>query len=385
MTAPRRILPGHTWFSTRRTTRRTFLLRPDEDGIAQQIYWYATAVLALKFGIELHVVQVLSSHIHEVLTDPYGNLPDFTRERNRAIANAFKRHRDWPEEVFQRAPGSYVDLLTPASVLNEIAYSLVNCVEAGLVDHPDEWPGVTVSVNDIGRRTVHVERPGVYFAKNNPDWPERVSIDLVMPQMLLQVFRDADSAREAIRDRFEKALAGARSVASNLRRVMKEVLRDAAKRAARVCAVPYTRQAQTAEPRRKRNPAFAAAADREVFERARAEMAEFREAYAGARERLRRGELDPNFPPGTWRLTREFLRPRAPPHRRSAEAPATHTPGARPEERVKAGPPVSTACASPAPATRRDRRAFSDLRRSGSSARSIVPGPAATRRGAWKD
>jgi putative transposase len=382
MTAPRRILPGHTWFSTRRTTRRTFLLRPDEDGIAQQIYWYATAVLALKFGIELHVVQVLSSHIHEVLTDTYGNLPDFSRERNRAIANALKRHRDWPEEVFQRAPGSYVDLLTPASVVNEIAYSLVNCVEAGLVDHPDEWPGVTVSVNDIGRRTVHVERPSVYFAKNNPDWPERVSIDLVMPRMLLQVFRDADAAREAIRDRFEKALAGARSVANNMRRVMKEVLRDAAKRAAHVCSVPYTRQAQTAEPRRKHNPTLAAAGDREAFDRARAEVAQFREAYAGALERLRRGEPEPNFPVGTWRLTREFLRPRPPPHRRPAEARAGHATVTRTEEERSAPFP---ACASPAPVTRRDRRAFSDLRRSASSARSIVPDPAATTRGAWKD
>ena len=319
MTAPRRILPGHTWFSTRRTTRRTFLLRPDMDGVAQQIYWYATAVLALKFGIELHAVQVLSSHIHEVLTDPHGTLPDFTRERNRAIANAIKRHRDWPEEVFQRAPGSYVDLLTPASVLNEIAYSLVNCVEAGLVDHPDEWPGVTVSVDDIGRRTVHVERPDVYFAKNNPEWPERVSIDLVMPRMLLQAFRDEESARAAIRERFEKALACARNIATDLRRVMKEVVRGAAKRAAHVCTVPFAREARTPEPPRKRNPTFAAAGNREAFDSARSELAQFREAYDGARERLRRGERDPNFPPGTWRLTREFLRPRPPPIRRKAD------------------------------------------------------------------
>ncbi len=371
MTAPRRILPGHTYFSTRRTTRRTFLLRPDLDGVTQQIYWYATAVLALKFGVELHVVQVLSSHIHEVLTDPYGNLPDFTRERNRAIANAVKQHRDWPEEVFQRAPGSYVDLLTAGSVLNEIAYSLVNCVEAGLVDHPDEWPGVTVSVDDIGRRTVHVERPDVYFSKNNPDWPESVSIDLVMPKILLDVFRDHDSARGAIREHFEKALASARSTAEGLRAVMKKVVRDAARRA-RICAVPFSRQSQTPEPRRKRNPTFAAAGDRVAFQRARVEMAQFREAYAGARDRLRRGEPDPGFPPGTWRLTREFLRPRAPPYRRVVDIGTGESAAAR----LRSDAPL--VAATPARAARHGRRAAWDLRRNAPSSRSVPPAPTAT-------
>ncbi len=376
MTAPRRILPDHTWFSTRRTTRRTFLLRPDLDGVAQQIYWYATAVLALKFGIELHVVQVLSSHIHEVLTDPFGVLPDFARERNRAIANAIKRHRDWPEEVFQRAPGSYVDLLTPASVLNEIAYSLVNCVEAGLVDHPDEWPGVTVSVDDIGRKTVHVERPDVYFAKNNPEWPEHVSIDLVMPKMLLQAFRDEAAARTAIRERFEKALASARGVACDLRRVMKEVVRKAAKKAAHICAVPFTREASSPEPRRKRNPTFAAAGDRATFERAKTDLARFREAYAGARERLRRGERDPNFPAGTWRLTREFLNPRPPPTRRKPDRASPPI-----SERGEALPPIGPTPARPAP---RDRRASWGPRRSGPFARSAALAPTATRPGGSK-
>ena len=136
MSLPRQIRPGATWMITRRTTRRHFLLRPDRDGTAQQIYWYTTAILAKKFGVELHAVQVLSTHMHEVLTDVHGNLPAFLRERNRALANALKCHRKWPEEVFQRAAANCVELLGEDSVMKQIAYTIANCVDAGLVRSP---------------------------------------------------------------------------------------------------------------------------------------------------------------------------------------------------------------------------------------------------------
>ena len=85
---------------TRRTTRRHFLLRPDADGTIQQLYWYTTAVLAKKFGIKIHAVQMLSTHLHEVLTDVRGELPRFLQRRNRLLALALKCQHKWPEEVF---------------------------------------------------------------------------------------------------------------------------------------------------------------------------------------------------------------------------------------------------------------------------------------------
>ena len=84
MSNPRRIVPGTTYLVTRRTTRRYFLLTPDKRRILLAFYWYATAVLAAEFGIEIHAVQMLSNHLHEVLTDTRGRLPDFLSQRNRA-------------------------------------------------------------------------------------------------------------------------------------------------------------------------------------------------------------------------------------------------------------------------------------------------------------
>src|SRR4051812_20366591 len=126
MTMPRCIQAGKTWFVTRRTTRRFFLLRPDADKTVQDLYWYITAVLAGELGVELHAVQVLSTHMHEVLTDTRGELPRFLQQRNRLFANAIKCHRNWPEEVFARRPASCLELYGSAAVLKEIAYTLAN-------------------------------------------------------------------------------------------------------------------------------------------------------------------------------------------------------------------------------------------------------------------
>ena len=94
MSNPRRIVPGTTYLVTRRTTRRHFLMNPDKRRVLLAVYWYATALLAAEFGIEIHAVQVLSNHMHEVLTDTRGELPKFLSQRNRLMANAIKVLRE---------------------------------------------------------------------------------------------------------------------------------------------------------------------------------------------------------------------------------------------------------------------------------------------------
>jgi REP element-mobilizing transposase RayT len=93
MSNPRRIVPGTTYLVTRRTTRRYFLMNPDKRRMLLAFYWYATAVLAAEFGIEIHAVQMLSNHLHEVLTDTRGRAPKLpfaakspARERHQGAA-----------------------------------------------------------------------------------------------------------------------------------------------------------------------------------------------------------------------------------------------------------------------------------------------------------
>ena len=296
MTSPRFIRAGRTWLVTRRTTRRHFLLRPDADGTTQQIYWYTTAVLARKFGIRVHAVQMLSTHMHEVLTDVRGELPAFVRERNRALANALKRHRHWPEEVFQRGPASYVELYGTTALLREIGYTVANCVEAGLVRSPDKWPGVTVSADDIGRRVVEVERPAMYFDPTNPVWPERASLPIEMPQSMLDTFGEA--ARATIRRAVSLAVEQARGLSRKAGRAVGSV--------ANLMRIPFATRARSPDGARRGSPTFATGGDAALTKLALTERKIFSTKYRQAVERLGAFVEGAAFPEGSWRWPREL-------------------------------------------------------------------------------
>ena len=138
MSRPRPVLPGVIAMSTRRTTLRHFLLRPDADGTSQNIFLYCLAYAARKFGIQVHAIVVMSTHYHAILSDPRGLFPDFKREFHRLLANATKCHRGWPAEVFDKQPTSIVELVSAAAIAEKIAYAIVNPVACGAV--PAEPP-----------------------------------------------------------------------------------------------------------------------------------------------------------------------------------------------------------------------------------------------------
>lgn len=317
MTTPRCIRAGTTWFVTRRTTRRHFLLRPDADRRLQRLYWYATAVTAAETGIELHAVQMLSTHIHEVLTDVHGELPRFLQQRNRLLANAIKCHRGWPEEVFARAPANCVALYGAAAVEKEIGYTLANCVEAGLVDRPEDWPGVTISREGLGRAVIRVARPAEYFDATNPRWPAEVVLRVTLPDILIKTYGSRTDARSALRRAVDTAVSLARTAAAKAGRFVGNV-RD-------LVRVSFHRQATSPETVRKRLPTFATAGEPEAARQARHDRATFLSSYRKALEALRRREPSTPFPYGAWRVGREFgaavePRERSPDQRRSVQS-----------------------------------------------------------------
>jgi putative transposase len=298
MTTPRCIRAGTTWFVTRRTTRRHFLLRPDEDCKLQEIYWYATAVIAAETGIELHAVQVLSTHIHEVLTDTRGELPRFLQQRNRLLANAIKCHRGWPEEVFARAPTGCVALYGAAAIEKEIGYTLANCVEAGLVARPEDWPGVTITREGLGRAVIRVARPSAYFDPNNSRWPAEAELRVTLPETLVATYGSQTDARNALSRAVDAAVSVARAAAAKAGRFVGRLID--------LVRVPFHRRAASHESFGRRVPSFAAAGAPDAARRAKVERASFLSKYRTALDALRRREDEALFPYGAWRLCREF-------------------------------------------------------------------------------
>ncbi|HJL18830.1 MAG TPA: transposase, partial [Sandaracinaceae bacterium LLY-WYZ-13_1] len=211
MTEQREVRPGMCWMVTRRMTRRHYLMRPDADGVSEQLYWYFTIVAANRTAVKLHCVQAPSNHLHEVVDDVEGRLPRFYELRNRWLAMALKEHREWDGEVFDKEGAHWLELGTPEAMLQELAYVITNCIHHGLTRTPGKWPGVKVLVDDIGRRVVRVERPDVWLDPDNPDWPPVAEMALEMPAMLVEAFGSEEAAREALRAKVDERAAEARA------------------------------------------------------------------------------------------------------------------------------------------------------------------------------
>jgi len=295
MTQPRNVRPNVTWFVTRRATRRHFLFSPDHEGKVEQIYWYTTAVIAQRLDVSLHIMQLMSSHLHETLTDRRGVLPRFFELRNRIFANALKVLLGWPEEVFAKTPANWVELSTPEAVIKQMAYTAANCVEAGLVRTPRRWPGAKVLVDDVGRKTITVERPEGYFDPENPMWPERVSIPIEMPEILRDAFETEQEARDAIQAELDARI---RKAHADNKREGRGYLGTK-----RVLKTPHTARASSFERFGSRTPTFAAAGNATVATEMVRRLRAFRAAYRDAWNAWKAGVRAVVFPYGTWKMT----------------------------------------------------------------------------------
>ncbi len=267
------------------------MLAPDRAGEVARIYRYVTGLIAAKFGIEIHAVQMLSTHIHEVLTDVNGMLPRFLEQRNRLFANALKCFRGWPEEVFSREGANCVELFGPTAIEKEMLYTLANCVEAGLVSTPNEWPGVNTPVEELGRKAHVVSRPRVYFSE---EMPKDATFETTIPKALIEAHGTAHHARRAIESGLHERVAALHRAFAKAGRTYLGV--------AKVLAARFTARSNAFESFGARVPSFAAAGVKEAATLALSLRATFLRAYRKAFEAFRAGERTVPFPFGTWRM-----------------------------------------------------------------------------------
>jgi len=289
MSQPRQIVPGTTYLITRRILRRHLLLRP--DAAITQLLVYALGVSTRRFGVEVHALCAMSTHLHLVVTDEQGVLPRFLQFFHRLVALGTKVLRKWEGPVWDHEATSVVQILTPAAVVEKIAYVLANPVSAGLVRHAREWPGAKVDVSEIGRGVLCAKRPTVYLDPKNPKWPEQATLPLTLPPGIPP--DRAEYFRRDIAAELERQEAQAHT----------EVLRQGrrflgAQRALMVS--PYDR-ATSYEALRGRNPTFAAGRGQVGAWRAAATAVRvFRASYRAALERWCAGVRGIRFPVGTW-------------------------------------------------------------------------------------
>jgi putative transposase len=291
VSSPRIIDPGATLAITRRTTRRYFLLNPDESRQIEQAYWYCLAYAAQAHGVIVHAACLMSNHSHEVITDVRGELSLFLQTFHRYFALVTKAHRGWAGEVFDKEQSSVHTLLTPEAMLASIAYLIANPVAAGAVRYAKDWPSAQTLPRDVGTRTIRAKRPDLFFDPKNPMWPELVELPLQIPAAVeLEYGTDLAQQRiaERVREREHRAWAESRRTGvpfMGSRRVLK---------------LPHTKQAESHEASRGFTPRFASGGDRRAARQATKRIRAFNAQYRDALRAWREGDREAIFPEGTW-------------------------------------------------------------------------------------
>jgi putative transposase len=290
MSIARQVVPGCTYLITRRTQGRTFLLRPDRR--VEKFYLYCLAVYAEHYGIQVHLVVLMSNHEHLIVTDPYGRLPDFLRDFHRAVALGIKIIHKWDGEVWDGAPTSCVTLCTPKAIIEKLAYVMANPVEAGLVQKAEDWPGIMVLPEQLGVKTWTIQRPEIFFDPDNPQWPKEATLRLTMPKHYLP----DDEVRSQVAVQLTKLQAEARA------RLQAEGRRVLGREA--VLAMSPQARAKRREAIRSPNPTLAVGRGQKMaFVRAVAALRTFRRKYYEALEQWRQGIRDVLFPKYTWQMS----------------------------------------------------------------------------------
>jgi hypothetical protein len=168
---PRRLVPGQTHAVTRRVRDRTFLLRPDPT--VNAIVLYALGVALSRRSVDLYAAMVESNHVHTNTGDggSPSALPDFYRDFHSLTARGLNAHYGRGENLWRTGSYENVEVHGQRTLEEQFLYTWTNPVKDGLVERPEDWPGVKFLPEDFGR-TFTVERPeGAFFGGRRPaDW-----------------------------------------------------------------------------------------------------------------------------------------------------------------------------------------------------------------------
>lgn len=285
MSQARSIRPGTTYFVTRRIERRHCLLRPCRK--INAAIRRSLVVSAAEHGILVHGFSAMSTHIHYVVTDPDGQLPQFMAGFHRMLALEVQKIWKWEGAVWNRSQASVVELCTQQAIIEKIAYTIANPVLAILVYYAHQWPGVKTSAHDMGYRILRIEQDR--SRQSSQESESCPILRITVPPSISDAAAFCDNVEAEVK-RLERA-------------VHASVPRSQFLGAKRVMEVNPESRITTHEPRRQINPTFAVGRGNPIaLARARRALREFRQSYRNALEQWRLGNRQVLFPAGTYAM-----------------------------------------------------------------------------------
>ena len=166
MTQPRLLKPGHTFEVNRRVRDRRLALLPNRQ--TNRLVLYCLAYAASETSIELHSLVVMGSHYHMKGTDPLGELPKMMALFNVLIAKALNELEGREGRFWSGRPYGHLTIVHPADYLRRSDYCAANPLEENMVARMDDYPGLWIRPEDIGRE-LQARKPCWFFSAEMPE------------------------------------------------------------------------------------------------------------------------------------------------------------------------------------------------------------------------
>lgn len=248
--------------------------------------------LAKHPGITLVGIIVMTNHIHIINYDEDGSNSLFMRDFDRMVAKALNVHLKRVENFWSSEQYNRVTLMERQDVIRKMSYLGMNCVKAGLVRHPYQWPGVFLMPREKNR-VVKAVRPKKYFSKKG-GLPSKVSFSVGVPPIFGEgeygVQRFVEDFNTYFEEEHSKYLQEHPDKEFMGRKRLMEIN-------------PWESPSGTRENFRKLNPRFSGS-NPKVLKAQIKEYKRFNAAYRIAYENWRNGMRDVIFPPGTDQMVR---------------------------------------------------------------------------------
>ena len=286
MTKARQHLPGQVTLLTRRTEERRFFLRPCAH--SRNVMMYETAKSADDTNMSVHGLMTMGNHPHIVATDHDGERSDFMRNICSGVARARNAHLDRKGHFWDTQQFGDTVLLDRDAIERKLLYLWMNPVRANFVARAAHWPGAKILPRDWGKtRTITAPVDGFYNQKK----AKKIEFTPMPPPGY------EDMTLEEVIDHFETLLRKAEDELRERRRRSGKKVRGA-RWAVQMNPLdaPGTRAKAG-----KLNPRFASR-NASLMADAQKERRQFLADYDKANDRLRKGDRDAVFPPGTIRL-----------------------------------------------------------------------------------
>ncbi|RMG09232.1 MAG: hypothetical protein D6731_20145 [Planctomycetota bacterium] len=173
MPVPRRLVPGQSHFVTRRTRNRRALLLPSPEVLAVVLYCAGRAQ-SLCPGLSLHALTLETTHLHAGVTDAEGHslLPVFFQCFHGLVARALNAHYGLGENFWRTGSYDNTETHTREDFVEQLLYAWTQPVKDGLVDRPEDWPGVLFLPEDFGTTRRIPKPPGAFFGGRRPEGHE---------------------------------------------------------------------------------------------------------------------------------------------------------------------------------------------------------------------